>query len=120
MAYRTVKIKIDTILQTIDVGRLRAKKGDKIKWSLDRDFPFTVEFGWDTPFEEEKYSASRTQTEPFRIAYKTVKSDAGPHGRRIKFKYTVAIYVPKNPDAGVIDWTDGRIWTLDPEIIIDP
>jgi len=120
MVYRTVKIKIDTILNTIDVGKVRAKKDDKIKWSLNRDFPFTVEFGWDTPFSEEKYSAARTSTLPFRVPYKTVQADGTPHGRRIKFKYTVAIYVPKSPNSANPDWLDGRIWTLDPEIIIDP
>ena len=120
MAYRTVKIEINTINNTIDVSRMVAKKSDKIKWSLDKDYPFTVEFGWDTPFEEEKYAAYRTNTEPFRIPYKTLRADAGPHGRRIKFKYTIAIYVPKNPNSAAPDWTDGRIWTLDPEIIIDP
>ncbi len=120
MALRTVTIKVDTTARTIDVSKVRVGRGYDVKWMCNKDYPFTVEFGWDTPFVGENYHAARTPTKPFRIPSKVVQADAIPHGRRLRFKYTVAVYVPANPDSINPDWQNGEVWTVDPEIIIDP
>lgn len=88
------------------------KKLEYVKWRCPQGLAFSIDFGWDTPCEEEQYrvGADPTGTE---IVVRIEKVDGAKHGRRMKFKYTIAVL----GDAGVVD---GQIVVDDPEIIIDP
>lgn len=84
------------------------KKSDTVKWKSPQGLAFSVDFGWDTPFHKEQY---RTGAIPGGTAIEAdiEKASADKHGRRMKFKYTIAAL-----------GNDGQIVIEDPEIIIDP
>jgi hypothetical protein len=99
--------------------RKHANKNDDVFWVSKDDFPFSIDFGWDTPFKEEKIKAEKEAAPASVVKYKTqkheVKDKALKKGEITVFKYSIAVYVP-----AVADPTQGQVLIEDPEIIIDP
>ena len=74
------------------------KKDDTVVWICE-DGNFALNFGWGTPFERGRYPES-----PAQKAMPKLRSDA----RNGRYKYFVAVAIGE------------KIWTDDPDIIIDP
>lgn len=84
---------------------IKTKHKDTIKWINDEDRPFSINFGWDFPFEKQHYQAKKPkQGEKKEISIDVPKES--PHG---DYKYTIAVYDD-----------DGMVWIDDPRIIITP
>jgi hypothetical protein len=79
--------------------KLIAAKGQSIEWECETKQPFTVDFNWESPFQEMAFHARTGEKINASIP------DVAPEGY---FAYFVAIY-----DKG----TD-KISTLDPDLII--
>ncbi len=76
-----------------------ALRREDIEWQCVTGQPFTVDFGWKSPFPEVSYSAEKG---------KTVKLQIPPNAVNGQYKYTVALFDEKS----------GKVYTLDPEMII--
>ncbi len=79
--------------------RLVAKKGEAVEWRCAGNQPFTVDFGWDSPFPEVAFPVHGGKTKEA-----VIPGDA-PEGQ---YEYFVAIY----------DANSGLVYTLDPEMIV--
>lgn len=78
--------------------QVRLKKDDTVEWICE-DGNFALNFGWGTPFERGRYPEF-----PARKAEPKLRSDV----RNGRYKYFVAVAIGE------------KIWTDDPDIIIDP
>lgn len=76
-----------------------ALRGDVIEWQCVTGQPFTVEFGWKSPFPEVSYPAAKGMI---------VKLEVPPKAANGQYKYTVAVFDEKS----------GKVYTLDPDMII--
>ncbi|MFQ6081842.1 MAG: hypothetical protein ACE5WD_00600 [Candidatus Aminicenantia bacterium] len=98
----TIKIFVDDAGNiSYDFPSLRLKRGDTIEWVCTNEYTFTVHMGWGTPLGK-----GRSQTSQKGIIRETVRENA-LNGR---YKYFVAVYDKKRD----------KIWTDDPELIIEP
>lgn len=88
-------------------------KNDHVTWVCAQGLAFSIDFGWDTPCAEEQYRIGANPTGATQIDAIIAKVDGARHGRRMKFKYNIAVL----GNAGTVD---GQIVIEDPEIIIDP
>ena len=112
------EILIDVDGGKIECPRISAKKHDKLSWKCAH--PFAVDFGWDTPFyqkekiknKKEPDAQGKKVSEPESICV-----DADGVGRRLKFKYTVAVFKPADPADPT---TEDEVLIEDPEVLIDP
>jgi hypothetical protein len=101
MAKHRVEIRFDAAgPQIICVPhKLIVKKRDVVEWRCVTEQPFTVDFGWDSPFPEISFSVPAGKTKEASIP-----ADA-PEGR---YEYFVALYDPKTR----------LVYTFDPDMII--
>ena len=99
--------------------RKHAHKNDDVFWVSKEDLPFAVDFGWDTPFQEEKIKAEKDADAAAVFKYKTqkheVKNKALKKDELTIFKYSIAVFIPDPGNPG-----QGEVLIEDPEIIIDP
>jgi plastocyanin len=73
------------------------RRGQTIEWQCEKDFPFAIHLGYDSPFERAHHQAPRQELIRLNIPKET------PRGR---YKYVVALY-------------DGsRVWIEDPMMVI--
>ena len=79
--------------------KLIALKGQVIDWECETEQPFTVDFNWESPFNEVAFQAKAGEKINASIP------DLAPEGY---FTYFVAIY----------DRRRGKVFTLDPDLII--
>ena len=109
--------------QKIFCDRAHVKKGEELEWDIDQDYPFAVDFGWDSPVEEdlggghkktkEKMKAEKKQAGAagYEIKNKKIKEDLGIFDSPQIYKYSIAVCIPGNPPEVILE---------DPQIIIDP
>jgi hypothetical protein len=109
MADKTIYVDFDP-LSGVTCARVSTQESKKVEWKCNQGLAFTIDFGWDTPFEKEQYRAPPNPGGVSTITEKQVKVDGAKSGRRMKFKYTIA----------ALDPASGTIYINDPEIIIDP
>jgi len=80
--------------------KLVVRKNDVIVWRSANGQPFTLDFGWDSPFSEICIAF------PARVKDKEViVPDGAPEGL---YEYFVALYNPRT----------GLVYTLDPDLIV--
>lgn len=120
MPDRDVLVTVNLAEETITCNRPRVKNSWRVKWKCPEGYPFAVDFGWDTPFTEESYSADNNMPNQSDIGAKTIKAHAGQNGKPFRFKYSIAVFVPYDPNGPNESWPDGKVLIADPEIIIDP
>jgi hypothetical protein len=96
-----VKIRFDTDLaQIVCVPHtLIVKKLDSVEWECVTGQPFTLDFGWGSPFSETSFPVPAKAKKEAQIP-----DDA----RQGQYKYSVAIY----------DEASKLVYTLDPDLII--
>jgi hypothetical protein len=111
MAQVNVSLSPDGDLFCSKIGAVQ--KGDEVEWRCAQGLAFSIDFGWDTPFPEEQYRMGANAGGVSIITAIVDKVDGAKHGRRMKFKYTIAALGNAGAVAGVIVMDD-------PEIIIDP
>jgi hypothetical protein len=91
----TIALKDGVVQCTPDC--IYAYRGQAIEWKCEKDFPFAVHLGYDSPFNRVHHQALRQQ--PIRL-------DIGKDTPRGKYKYVVAVFDGNN------------VWIEDPHIII--
>lgn len=96
-----VKIKFDTDLaQIVCVPHtLRVKQLDSVEWECVTGQPFTLDFGWGSPFSETSFPV------PAKAKKQAQIPDDAADGQ---YKYSIAIY----------DEATKLVYTLDPDLII--
>lgn len=88
---------------TCDPDPAHAKFRDEIQWKSE--YPFTVFFGKNSPFEKKNFQGSAKTK---NMAGAPVLLHVEEMGNPIRFKYNVAV------------WDGEKIAIADPELIIDP
>jgi hypothetical protein len=91
----TVALKDDIVQCTPDCAYVC--RGQTIEWKCERDFPFAIHLGYDSPFERVHHHAPKQQRIRLDIAKNT------PRGR---YKYVVAVFDGSN------------VWIEDPQMIV--
>ncbi len=101
MARHFVDIRFDAARRQILClpHKLIVKRLDFVEWGCTTGQPFTVDFGWDSPFPEIAYAAEAKRMK--RVAVPR----SAPEGR---YEYFVALFDPRS----------GLVYTLDPDMII--
>ncbi len=96
-----VKISFDAALKQIVCvpQTLIAKRLDSVEWECVSGQPFTLDFGWDSPFSETSFPVPARAKKEAKIP-----GDASQG----QYKYSVAIY----------DEASKLVYTLDPDLII--
>lgn len=79
--------------------RVIAKKRDSVQWECVTGQPFTVDFGWDSPFVPISFPARAREKRGASIPVRALEG---------RYEYFVALYDAKS----------GLVYTLDPEMIV--
>jgi len=77
---------------------VRLRRGDTVEWICD-DGNYALNFGWNTPLGKGRYQAPKGEK---------IMPQRHPNTRHGRYKYFVAVSV------------DGKLWTDDPDLIIEP
>ena len=79
---------------------IKTKHKDTIVWVNDEGCPFSLNFGWNFPFEKYHYEAMAGEKIAIQVPKEAVHGD---------YKYTIAVYD-----------NDKKVWIDDPRFIIYP
>ena len=102
MKRHVVEIRFDTARKQLVCVRhkLIVRPNDVIVWQSEKGQPFTLDFGWDSPFPETCIAF------PARVKdMEVIVPERAPEGL---YEYFVALYNPRT----------GLVYTLDPDLIV--